>query len=108
MRPIALLGASWPNIAPANQRTAVDPAAGPALHARFVRARSSGVEHLTFNQRVDGSKPSGLAISKKHVSHPAPNRIHVAKPSQPGVTLIRSSLTVRSPCKIRRDYDFDI
>ena len=25
------------------------------------RARSSGVEHLTFNQRVDGSIPSGLA-----------------------------------------------
>ena len=26
----------------------------------FGRARSSGVEHLTFNQRVDGSIPSGL------------------------------------------------
>ena len=24
------------------------------------RARSSAVEHLTFNQRVDGSIPSGL------------------------------------------------
>ncbi len=24
------------------------------------RARSSGVEHLTFNQRADGSIPSGL------------------------------------------------
>jgi hypothetical protein len=26
-----------------------------------LRARSSGVEHLTFNQRVVGSKPTGLA-----------------------------------------------
>ena len=28
--------------------------------AEAIRARSSGVEHLTFNQRVDGSIPSGL------------------------------------------------
>ena len=27
---------------------------------QFKWARSSGVEHLTFNQRVDGSIPSGL------------------------------------------------
>ena len=27
---------------------------------RLGRARSSAVEHLTFNQRVDGSIPSGL------------------------------------------------
>src|SRR5258706_15298701 len=59
-------GISWPIIAPGNRRTAVDPAAGPALHAPFARARSSGVEHLTFNQRVDGSKPSGLAKSRNH------------------------------------------
>src|ERR1700750_3285317 len=28
--------------------------------ARLVRAHSSAVEHLTFNQRADGSTPSGL------------------------------------------------
>lgn len=36
----------------------VDHMVRPAL----VGARSSGVEHLTFNQRVEGSIPSGLAI----------------------------------------------
>jgi hypothetical protein len=30
------------------------------------RARSSGVEHLTFNQRVDGSIPSGLTKKIKN------------------------------------------
>jgi hypothetical protein len=32
----------------------------PMFRATLVRARSSAVEHLTFNQRVDGSIPSGL------------------------------------------------
>jgi hypothetical protein len=32
-------------------------------HLLLRRARSSGVEHLTFNQRVDGSIPSGLTIN---------------------------------------------
>ena len=35
-------------------------AALPMVRPPFGRARSSGVEHLTFNQRVDGSIPSGL------------------------------------------------
>lgn len=29
---------------------------------KLVRARSSGVEHLTFNQRAMGSNPIGLTI----------------------------------------------
>ena len=32
----------------------------PPMVRRPLGARSSGVEHLTFNQRVDGSIPSGL------------------------------------------------
>ena len=54
--------AFWPPIAQGTtERPKVDPILGPALHARRARARSSGVEHLTFNQRVVGSKPTGLA-----------------------------------------------
>ena len=34
--------------------------ARPYVPASLGRARSSVVEHLTFNQRVDGSNPSGL------------------------------------------------
>ena len=34
--------------------------ARPPMVRRPLGARSSGVEHLTFNQRVDGSIPSGL------------------------------------------------
>jgi hypothetical protein len=41
----------------------VDPRSDdPYGPAALARARSSGVEHLTFNQRVDGSIPSGLTI----------------------------------------------
>ena len=40
------------------------PKVDPTLRPPYMlasRARSSGVEHLTFNQRVVGSKPTGLA-----------------------------------------------
>ena len=37
-----------------------------------VRARSSGVEHLTFNQRVDGSIPSGLTNNRFAATQVAP------------------------------------
>src|SRR5580692_6788938 len=36
------------------------PGRPPYVPRAFGRARSSAVEHLTFNQRVDGSIPSGL------------------------------------------------
>ena len=46
------------------------PTGAPCLwQSLFNRARSSAVEHLTFNQRVDGSKPSGLTIEAEW--HPA-------------------------------------
>ena len=38
----------------------VDPPPPCPYGRRPRRARSSGVEHLTFNQRADGSIPSGL------------------------------------------------
>ena len=38
------------------------PVSGP--YTRPGRARSSVVEHLTFNQRVGGSFPPGLTIAK--------------------------------------------
>ena len=39
--------------------------------APFHGARSSGVEHLTFNQRVAGSIPAGLTILSDGLGNPA-------------------------------------
>jgi hypothetical protein len=42
---------------------AVDPVEAASYGPPDFGARSSAVEHLTFNQRVDGSIPSGLTKS---------------------------------------------
>src|SRR5690348_7372338 len=42
---------------------------------RWLRARSSGVEHLTFNQRVLGSNPSGLTkLKTRLIGKPRPQK----------------------------------
>ena len=47
------------------QKCSIDPRRGDTYGpGAFGRARSSAAEHLTFNQRVDGSIPSGLTKCK--------------------------------------------
>jgi hypothetical protein len=53
-------------------------------------ARSSVAEHLTFNQRVDGSIPSGLTNDLKDLAGPWYPRI--ARWSSPGVPSMQKSL----------------